>query len=277
MGVFPASSSTVAVLDGAPSAPPLSSEPVIVDLGSNSARVVVVDHPIPGVLETIAEERDLRLATELANAFARGRRRSPSTSSPPPPFGPQPRRALATERSIDWTPPRTAHRRRAIPPRPPASRKPSLKAAASYPMAKPRAPTSAPWTERAVAWAPSSRDTPPTASAPGAPTPSSVGDRRDDAARPSPPVACARAWRSPPSRARPWRRLHQRRRHRRHPCPRSRGRGAPSETCFDHTMLARIAAILHFSDGDKDGARPFLSLLPAAEKRHLRRCGALLA
>ena len=67
MGVFPASSSTVAVLDGAPSAPPLSSEPVaIVDLGSNSARVVVVDHPIPGVLETIAEERlDLRLATEL--------------------------------------------------------------------------------------------------------------------------------------------------------------------------------------------------------------------
>ena len=46
---------------------------------------------------------------------------------------------------------------------------------------------------------------------------------------------------------------------------------------FDHTMLARIAAILHFSDGDKDGARPFLSLLPAAEKRLLRRCGALLA
>ena len=42
-------------------------------------------------------------------------------------------------------------------------------------------------------------------------------------------------------------------------------------------LLARIAAILHFSDGDKDGARPFLSLLPAAEKRLLRRCGALLA
>ena len=67
MGVFPASSAATAVLDGAPPAPPRSGAPVaIVDLGSNSARVVVVDHPIPGVIETIAEERlDLRLATEL--------------------------------------------------------------------------------------------------------------------------------------------------------------------------------------------------------------------
>ena len=45
---------------------------------------------------------------------------------------------------------------------------------------------------------------------------------------------------------------------------------------FDHTMLARIAAILHFSDGDRDAARPFLTLLPATEKRVLRRCGDLL-
>ena len=45
---------------------------------------------------------------------------------------------------------------------------------------------------------------------------------------------------------------------------------------FDHTMLARIAAILHFSDGDRDAARPFLALLPASEKRVLRRCAALL-
>ena len=45
---------------------------------------------------------------------------------------------------------------------------------------------------------------------------------------------------------------------------------------FDHATLARIAAILHLSDGDKDGARPFLALLPASEKRLLRRCGALL-
>ena len=46
---------------------------------------------------------------------------------------------------------------------------------------------------------------------------------------------------------------------------------------FDHAMLARVAAILHFIDGDRDAARPFLSLLPASEKRLLRRCGALLA
>lgn len=67
MGVFPASSSQTAVLDGRVSAPPLPQAPVaIVDLGSNSARVVVIAHPIPGVLETIAEDRlDLRLATEL--------------------------------------------------------------------------------------------------------------------------------------------------------------------------------------------------------------------
>ena len=45
---------------------------------------------------------------------------------------------------------------------------------------------------------------------------------------------------------------------------------------FDHTMLARVAAILHFSDGDKDAARPYLSLLPASEKRLLRRYGGLL-
>ena len=67
MGVFPASSPTVAIFDGAAHAPPLSKAPVaIVDLGSNSARVIVVDRPLPGVLEIIAEERlDLRLATEL--------------------------------------------------------------------------------------------------------------------------------------------------------------------------------------------------------------------
>ena len=41
-------------------------------------------------------------------------------------------------------------------------------------------------------------------------------------------------------------------------------------------MLARIAAILYLSDGDKDGARPFLALLPPSEKRLLRPCGALL-
>ncbi len=46
---------------------------------------------------------------------------------------------------------------------------------------------------------------------------------------------------------------------------------------FDHTMLARVAAILHFIDGDKEAARPFLALLPASEKRLLRRCGALLS
>ena len=45
---------------------------------------------------------------------------------------------------------------------------------------------------------------------------------------------------------------------------------------FDHAMLARIAAILHFSDGDKEGAKPHLGLLPASEKRILRRYGALL-
>lgn len=46
---------------------------------------------------------------------------------------------------------------------------------------------------------------------------------------------------------------------------------------FDHAMLARIAAILHFSDGDKEGAKPYLALLPSSEKRVLRRCAALLA
>lgn len=66
MGVFPAGSAPSAVADGvsftSPSKPPIA----IVDLGSNSARVVVVEHPIPGVIEIIAEERlDLRLATEL--------------------------------------------------------------------------------------------------------------------------------------------------------------------------------------------------------------------
>jgi len=45
---------------------------------------------------------------------------------------------------------------------------------------------------------------------------------------------------------------------------------------FDHAMLARIAAILHYSDGDKEGAKPYLALLPASEKRTLRRYGALL-
>ena len=67
MGIFPVSSVDTAVLDSGAFAPPLSKEPVaIVDLGSNSARVVVVHHPVPGVLETIAEARlDLRLATEL--------------------------------------------------------------------------------------------------------------------------------------------------------------------------------------------------------------------
>ncbi len=50
-----------------PPTPRSSSEPVaIVDLGSNSARVVVMARPLAGVFETIAEERlDLRLATEL--------------------------------------------------------------------------------------------------------------------------------------------------------------------------------------------------------------------
>ena len=66
MGVFPAGSAPSAVADGvsftSPSKPPIA----IVDLGSNSARVVVVDHPIPGVIDIIAEERlDLRLAAEL--------------------------------------------------------------------------------------------------------------------------------------------------------------------------------------------------------------------
>ena len=46
---------------------------------------------------------------------------------------------------------------------------------------------------------------------------------------------------------------------------------------FDHEALARIAAILHYSDGDKGAARPFLSLLARGEKPVLRRCGALLA
>ncbi len=45
---------------------------------------------------------------------------------------------------------------------------------------------------------------------------------------------------------------------------------------FDHPMLARIAAILHYSDGDKEAARPFLALLPREEKPLLRRSGALL-
>ena len=67
MGIFPVSSVDTAVLDSGACTPPLSKGPVaIVDLGSNSARVVVVHHPVPGVLETIAEARlDLRLATEL--------------------------------------------------------------------------------------------------------------------------------------------------------------------------------------------------------------------
>ena len=67
MGVFPASTFSAAAPGGVPVSPPRPNTPVaIVDLGSNSARVVVVDHPIPGVIETIAEERlDLRLATEL--------------------------------------------------------------------------------------------------------------------------------------------------------------------------------------------------------------------
>ncbi|MYH67027.1 MAG: hypothetical protein F4152_00150 [Dehalococcoidia bacterium] len=66
MGVFPAGSSPLAVADGVSFAPRSSSPVAVLDLGSNSARVVVFDHPIPGVVETIAEERlDLRLATEL--------------------------------------------------------------------------------------------------------------------------------------------------------------------------------------------------------------------
>ena len=136
MGVFPASSPTVAVLDGAPSTPPLSSEPVaIVDLGSNSARVVVVDHPIPGVLETIAEERlDLRLATELdersqlSGAWhrhhhrrdrrvrrlgARGRRRlHQRRRHRRHPLGPQPRRAACPRTRRAGSRHRSAGRRR---------------------------------------------------------------------------------------------------------------------------------------------------------------------
>ncbi len=67
MGAFPASPVATAALDRGAFAPPRSRQPVaIVDLGSNSARVVVIERPVPGVLETIAEERrDLRLATEL--------------------------------------------------------------------------------------------------------------------------------------------------------------------------------------------------------------------
>lgn len=66
MGVVPAGLSPLAVADGVSFAPPSHAPVAILDLGSNSARVVVFDHPIPGVLETIAEERlDLRLATEL--------------------------------------------------------------------------------------------------------------------------------------------------------------------------------------------------------------------
>ena len=66
MGVFPGSSAPSAVADGVSVAPPSKAPLAIVDLGSNSARVVVVEHPIPGVIEVVAEERlDLRLATEL--------------------------------------------------------------------------------------------------------------------------------------------------------------------------------------------------------------------
>ncbi len=66
MGVFPDSSAPSAVADGLSFAPPSKAPLAIVDLGSNSARVVVVEHPIPGVIEVVAEERlDLRLATEL--------------------------------------------------------------------------------------------------------------------------------------------------------------------------------------------------------------------
>ncbi len=66
MGVFPDSSAPSAVADGVSVAPPSKAPLAIVDLGSNSARVVVVEHPIPGVIEVVAEERlDLRLATEL--------------------------------------------------------------------------------------------------------------------------------------------------------------------------------------------------------------------
>ena len=66
MGVFPAGSAQSAVVDGVSFAPPSQAPVAIVDLGSNSARVVVVEHPIPGVIEVVAEERlDLRLATEL--------------------------------------------------------------------------------------------------------------------------------------------------------------------------------------------------------------------
>ncbi len=66
MGVFPASSPPSAVADGVSFAPPSEAPVAVVDLGSNSARVVVVEHPIPGVIEIVAEERlDLRLATEL--------------------------------------------------------------------------------------------------------------------------------------------------------------------------------------------------------------------
>ena len=66
MGVFPAGLSPAAVADGVSLAPRSKAPVAILDLGSNSARVVVFDHPVPGVLETIAEERlDLRLATEL--------------------------------------------------------------------------------------------------------------------------------------------------------------------------------------------------------------------
>ena len=66
MGILPAGSAPSAVADGVSFAPPSSAPVAIVDLGSNSARVVVVEHPVPGIIEIAAEERlDLRLATEL--------------------------------------------------------------------------------------------------------------------------------------------------------------------------------------------------------------------
>ncbi len=46
---------------------------------------------------------------------------------------------------------------------------------------------------------------------------------------------------------------------------------------FDHTMLARVAAILYLIEGDREAARAFLSLLPGSEKRLLRHCAELLA
>ena len=67
MGASPESLLGVAVRADAAASPfPLDEPVAVVDLGSNSARVIVVERPVPGVLHTIAEKRlDLRLATAL--------------------------------------------------------------------------------------------------------------------------------------------------------------------------------------------------------------------